>query len=209
MKSAKNLAALSLAVGVLVSGCAQQTVALSNDVFYSYGPSANVITNKAPDKTNASAPRPANFTSNKAQDYNAAPTKIFVITDIGTDFGEDYANAFQEKFVTLLNSCNVESEVSRIVIYDHAVEARQQRLKQYKPDTLLTIKRNGGTAQQNALKSVTYDIKLIDLKTNATVWRATTDYEKGDFLKLKERGTEFASELVAKMSSDALLRSCK
>ncbi|MBV8635715.1 MAG: hypothetical protein JO002_14570 [Burkholderiaceae bacterium] len=192
MRRVPILAGLLLAI--LVSGCAPRArpSQVRPAMDYSYGPA-----------------KPAAIESNMAPDYTGTPARMFVVTDIGIDFGEDYGNSFQENFVALAKDCAIDSEVSRIPTFDQARAARQQRMRKFAPDTILTIYRNGGVTQQTAILSVIYDVKVIDVKSGKLVWRAQVNYEKGDFRKLKERGREIALELLTKMKDDQLLRNCR
>ena len=52
------------------------------------------------------------ITTNKNSDYEREPRKMFVISHVGTEFGEQFGSSFQTKFVTTAKECGVEVEVS-------------------------------------------------------------------------------------------------
>jgi len=148
------------------------------------------------------------ISSNKDPEYDDVPRRIFVVTDIGTDFGVDYGDSFQESFSAKMNDCDIKTEISRVVINDRARESRLAAIKKFEPNVMLSIMRSGGVNYHLAIISVTYDIKLIDVKTNKTIWRAEASIEKGDFTKIKQRGEILARDLINKMKADRVLKSC-
>jgi len=98
------------------------------------------------------------------------------------------------------------SYISSLVL-DENVYAN--KMKAYKSDSLLSIKRAGGTrSAEGVLIQVNYDVKLIDVPTNKTVWRAATEVYRGMMVPDVERGQSFAVVLTNRMKTDKIFSSC-
>jgi len=147
--------------------------------------------------------------SNKAQDYTSEPKRVFVLTDVGSDFGDEYAQAFQERLVGIARDCGAVIEVSRINPLELDNSARTARMKDFNPDVVLSIFRAGGTRNQSGLFHVIYDVRLQDVQSKKMVWRANFNfYRGGGLIPVADRGRALAVDITNKMKEDGIVRSC-
>jgi ABC-type branched-subunit amino acid transport system substrate-binding protein len=147
-----------------------------------------------------------NITSNRAADYTGAPKRIFVITDIGTEYGKQYADAFQTRFIAAAKECGAEVQMLRTTPLDVDDNAQAQKIRAFAPDAILRFRRNGGTNSGGALVHVIYDARLIDLPTTKSVWRAVVNFHMGSIgFGLVDRSADMAADIVEKMKADRLL----
>jgi hypothetical protein len=155
---------------------------------------------------------PTQISSNKAQDYTAEPKRVFVVTDVGTDFGEDFANAFQAKLLAIAADCGSAAQLSRISALELDDRARVREVDTFKPDTFLSIRRNGGTKLPNgALVDVIYDVRLIDIQSKRIVWRAAVTFYRGGtaVVSAADRGAALAIDITNRMKEDHVFRTCE
>lgn len=148
--------------------------------------------------------------TNRANDYNGQPKRLFVITDIGTDFGSQFSNAFQNKIKSIAKDCGVVVDIAYLSVLELDESRYDRQMMGFRPDTVLSIKRNGGTkSAEGVLFHVIYDSKLIDMSTKKLVWRAQTDFYRGGFaIPVEERGESLAIDLTNKIKEDKIFRSC-
>jgi len=153
---------------------------------------------------------PTKISTNKAQNYTTEPKRIFVLTDIGSDFGTEYANGFQRKAISIVKDCGAEMQVQFLSALELDESTYDQKRKAYKADTVLSIKRAGGTkSEYGVLIQVIYDIKLYDTLSNKVVWRANTTFSRGGgLIPVVERGETLAIDLTNKMKEDKVFQSC-
>jgi hypothetical protein len=157
----------------------------------------------------AACAAPSRIVSNKSAEYTQEPMRVFVVTDIGTEWGADFFNAFKSRLVPIVAECGGTVEVSRIsaVELDETVHVR--RAVAFKADSILSIRRNGGTKDQyGGILDVTYDSRLVDMKSNKVVWRSSTRFVRAGLVPIAERGQTLAVELTNKMKTDGLWHSC-
>jgi len=154
---------------------------------------------------------PTQISSNKAQDYTAQPTRLFVVTDVGSDFGNDFANSFQAKLINIASDCGSAAEVSRISALELDDSTRRREIDGFKPDVFLSIRRNGGTKMSSGqLVDVIYDVRLVDIQSKRIVWRAAvTFYRGGTIIPSTDRGAALAVDITNKMKEDHIFRTCE
>jgi hypothetical protein len=146
--------------------------------------------------------------SNKAAGYTKEPQRVFVITDIGTEWGNDYYNAFKGKFTALVSQCGATAQVSRISNLELDENVHLRRAKAFNADTLLTIRRNGGTKNQyGTIINVDYDSRLRDLQSNKIVWRSSAHFIRG-LTPIHDRGEQLAIDITNRMKQDGIFASC-
>ncbi|PRC91792.1 hypothetical protein [Solimicrobium silvestre] len=160
---------------------------------------------------------PAQIETNKAASYTDEPKRIFVITDIGSEWGKDFANGFQQKMTSIAKVCGADSQflfVSGLELDSVKPDAQMQA---FHPDTLLSIKRVGYILDPTGKVVVTqnYDVRLLDVKTNKTVWRANMKFSgtNGEMISSlmyskSERGESLAMDMTNRMKDDKIFRSC-
>ncbi len=153
---------------------------------------------------------PTTITSNKSPTYKTEPKQIFVITDVGSEFGDEYFNAFQKKMTSITKDCGANITMSRITPLELDESTHLKKIKEFNADSIISIKRNGGTRDQYRLFHVIYDIKLLDVRSNKIIWRAETNfYRGGTIIPLQERGEALAIDITNKMKEDKLFNNCK
>ena len=155
---------------------------------------------------------PTQISSNMAQDYTAQPKRLFVITDVGSDFGDAFANSFQSKLLNIAADCGSALQLSRISTLELDDSARRSEIATFKPDTFLSIRRNGGTKLQSGqIVDIIYDVRLIDIQSKRIVWRAAVTFYRGGtaVVSAAERGTALAVDITNKMKEDHVFRACE
>jgi len=152
---------------------------------------------------------PSHIATNKSQAYTAEPKRVFVVDAMGPDMGRDFSDGFDGRLQALMRGCGAESRVTRVSTLELDERKRIDSMRQFGPDSLMRITRTGGTKDQygNLINAV-YDVQLMDMKSNATVWRANVRFARGITFDMKERGGAMATEIVDKMKADGLFRSC-
>jgi len=155
------------------------------------------------------APR-SQITSNKAENYSTEPKRIFVVTDVGSDFGKDFADSFQSKLITIARGCGADVEVSTISTLELDNNVHSKKLKNFGADTVMTVKRNGGTRTNGVLNHVIYNVKITDIQNKKTVWRANVNFHRGGsfVVSTAERGQALAVDIINKMIEDKIFNSC-
>ncbi len=152
---------------------------------------------------------PTKITSNKAQGYTTEPKRLFILTDIGSDFGKAFADSFQGKLTAIAQDCGAVIEVSKISSLELDANVHTNKMKSFNADASLLIRRNGGTMNGSLLIHVIYDLRLVDVQSNKTVWRANTNfYRGGTAIPITERGEALAVDITNKMKEDQIFRSC-
>lgn len=151
---------------------------------------------------------PTRIASNKASTYTTTPSRIFIITDIGSEWGAEYANAFEQKFSDISKACGVSIRLSKISSLELDDTARQASMKSFEPDALLAIRRNGGTISGATVINMRYDLRLADPVSNKVVWRADASVVRGAYLPMAQRGETVAIEISNKMKADGLYGNC-
>jgi hypothetical protein len=152
---------------------------------------------------------PSRIVSNKAADYQKEPKRLFVVTDIGTDWGNDFFNAFRTRLATIVRECGATMEVSRITSLELDENIHLRRATAFKADSILSVRRNGGTKDQyGGLIEVIYDSRLVDMQTTKVAWRSNTRFARAPLFPLAERGQTLAVELTNKMKIDGIFHSC-
>ena len=157
----------------------------------------------------AACAAPSRIVSNKAADYTQEPKRLFVVTDIGTDWGMDFFNAFKARLGPIVAECGGVLEISRISSLELDENVHVRKAVAFKADSLLSIRRNGGTKDQyGGTIDVIYDSRLHDIKSNKVVWRSSTRFARAPLFPIAERGQTLAIELTNKMKTDGLWHNC-
>jgi hypothetical protein len=156
----------------------------------------------------AACAAPARIESRKAAEYAKEPKRVFVMTDIGTEWGNDYYKAFQRKFTAALQQCGATVQMGHISGLELDESVHLKRARAFNADTVLAIRRNGGTKNQyGAITDVIYDSRLLDVQTNKMVWRSSAKFIRG-LTPISDRGEELALDIAQKLHQDGILRSC-
>ena len=154
---------------------------------------------------------PTKITSNKAPGYSKELKRLFVMTDIGTEFGAAYGDSFARRMQVIAKDCGADLEISWVVPLELDSSRHVTKMKAFSPDAVLHIRRNGGTKDQYGnLFHVIYDSRLIDMPINKAVWRSSTGFWRGGTaIPIAERGEALAVDLTNKMKQDGLFGACK
>jgi hypothetical protein len=152
---------------------------------------------------------PSKIQATKAEDYAKHPKRMFVVSAVGTDWGDEYARAFQNKIGALGRECGTAVEVSRVNTLELDEHAQANKMRAFQADSLLTISRNGGTRNQYGLINVVYNLSLRDVAANKLVWRADINFFRGATARpVTERGEALAIEITNKLKDDRILANC-
>ena len=147
--------------------------------------------------------------SKKATDYSAEAKRIFVVTDVGTDFGNEFGDAFQNKLTAIAESCGAVMQVDRISSLELDEDVHLKKMKEFDANVLMSVRRNGGTKNQYGLFQVYYDVRLVDIALNKTVYRANVDFSRGPItIPLATRGEALAVDITNKMKEDGIVHGC-
>lgn len=150
----------------------------------------------------------ARIRSNKSAAYAKEPQRLFVVTDIGAEWGNGYYNGFKSRFTSLVSECGAASDVSRITDLDLDDGAHLRRARNFKADTILNIRRSSGTKNRYGMFiDATYDARMTDLESRKVVWRSNVKFVRG-LDALSDRGQALAADIVKKLGEDGILRSC-
>ncbi len=149
--------------------------------------------------------------SNRDQSYTAEPKRIFVVSGIGNEFSEDFAEPFQAKLTAIAKDCGAELQVSRLTPLELNENIHTERMKSFNPDSLIVITRTGGTVNQYGRRvNADYDVKFVDVGSNKAVWRASVRVYRGSSLvPFKDQAEALAINLTNKLKEDQILRSCQ
>jgi hypothetical protein len=158
----------------------------------------------------AGCANPTSVRWNKADDYTGRPVRVLLVSDVGAEFGDDFASGFSRQFKTLASGCGSELDVVRIPAGDRSRVEDSPRVRSYGPDALLSVRRSGGTRHASGdLFHVTYDVRLIDMSQRKTVWRASADFYRGaPVTPAGDRGTVLANDLVSQMVEAVIWKDC-
>jgi hypothetical protein len=158
----------------------------------------------------ASCAAPSRIESNKAANYTTEPKRLFVLTAMHPEWGPNFAVAFEQRLGEVLSACGVTTQFGRIGALDLDEKAKVEQMRRFGPDAVLTMRRNGGTKDQyGTLLNGVFDSRLSEVKSGATVWRASSTVVRGALVTdVGERGAVFAVELSNKLKQDGIFRSC-
>jgi hypothetical protein len=164
-----------------------------------------------------SSPPRAWIQSSRLPDVVIDPKRLIVLSEVGGEFGQEYANGFENQLGLALKDCGFEVNVERV--YSVPPNDRvMNRMKEFAPDSTLTIRRTGGTAYVGgSLFHAVYDAKLYDATGTTLVWRASIGMSResakswtaaGMTKLLTELGETLALDLASKLKADQIFRSC-
>jgi hypothetical protein len=154
--------------------------------------------------------------SNKAASYPGDPKRIFVITDIGTEWGKKYADAFQQKMTEVARTCGANTHFFYLTSLELEPPKPEAQILAFHADAVLSIRRDGGVKDKfGNVKVQNYDIRLLDVKTDKLVWRARVNFS-GKAIEMitaliyskADDGEALASDLTDKMKADLVFRTC-
>ena len=155
--------------------------------------------------------QPTKIQSVMAAGYAGEPKRIFVVTDVGNEYGAEFSGAFEERLIAIARQCGAQLQVSRMSNLELDTSVHKARMKEFGPDVLLSMRRNGGTRMGagGPVVHAIYDARLFDANTQKPLWRANLNfYRGGTLIAIKERGEALAIELTNQMKSDGILKSC-
>lgn len=151
----------------------------------------------------------ARITSNRAPSYMGNIQKIFLLSRAGEE-GELSSVVFRAAFITLVNKCGIEAWVHNYDPLSLDPDAPLQQLKSFAPDVFMTLVPSGGTKNQyGAITQIYYDAKLMDVATEAVVWRAHINLVPGaPQYQSPQAGKVLATQLLGQLKDDLMLQKC-
>ncbi len=146
--------------------------------------------------------------TNKASDFTREPKRIFVLSDIGDEMGKGFGVGFQRKIAALFQRCGIDTESVYLSALELDESIYAKKIEAYRPDSLLAIRRAGGTKDPNGvIVQANFDVRLTDVQSTKVVWRANIN-TRGGFGMAVTVGEALALELANKLKEDQILRSC-
>lgn len=165
-----------------------------------------------------------------APDYTASPKRVsiaaamdaeFIVRAMGHRAYDRYSTAFRATLLDGLGGCGVATDFYALPATtatnpslpsnDAEIARRHAHLEQFGPDSILVISVADGRAVGNMV-FVKYKFDLVDMAGKRSVWKALVDYQQNiDFSLLRSDdagGGELARDVVDRMSTDGILRSC-
>jgi hypothetical protein len=144
--------------------------------------------------------------TNKAAGFDRQIKRLYIVDFSDGEYGDEFNSAFHNGLVDAAKSCGAAAELAAAGPLD-LIDRGQEALKSG-ADSLLTIRR-GNVLGSGVGYAQVYDVQLIDLASNRTVWRANADARSGTiFVPATERGRTLAIDLTNNMKSDGILRGC-
>jgi hypothetical protein len=151
----------------------------------------------------AGCPSAASFRSAVAPDFKGPLTGLYVLAKIG---GKDALSPaeFSTRLSALTKQCAVPTmvEVLQDLSLDpdaERVNASIHRLVEAGADKVLVILLRGGTITDGVVTESVYELRLLDLNAERTVWSAAAS------LNGISRETSLANGLVLQLSNDGVL----
>jgi hypothetical protein len=125
----------------------------------------------------AGCANPTSVRWNKADNYAGKPARVLLVTDIGSEYGDEFAAGFTRQFTALAAGCGASLDTVRTSPNDRARAEDQPRARDYAADTVLSIRRSGGTRSGGLVIHVIYDIRLIEMSARLCGARRPTSIE--------------------------------
>ncbi len=150
------------------------------------------------------------ITSNRAENYAKKPKRIFVLTTISADFGKKMFDSFEKKFIAIANDCDTAVMVNQVNSLELDEKIYAKNAEAFKADTLMVMRPNGGlVSQYGRIFNVIYDIKLMDVSSEQTIWRAKAKFVPGESIgRPVVLGEKLAIDITNKMKNDRLWGAC-
>lgn len=147
----------------------------------------------------AGCPASATFRSVVASDFKGPLAKLYVFADIG---GKDNVGPaeFALRLEELTRKCAVPTMVEAQQELSLDPDAAIRRLVDAGADRVLLVKLKGGTLTNNTVTESVYELRLLDLDSERTMWSAIASLDAG-----VTRGTSLANGLVLQLSNDGVL----
>lgn len=158
---------------------------------------------------------PTEIVSTKAERILVEPKRVFLIIDIGDDFGQEFFDSFNRKMDSIVKDCGAQLSISQVKPLELDQSTHTTLMKAFRPDALLLLGKSGSVHKvyqggTPLLYNVSYDVRLFEQPANVPVWRAgVTFFRGGTVIPLKKRGEALAVEITNKMKQDKIFRSCE
>src|SRR5882757_8222713 len=75
--------------------------------------------------------------SNRDPTFTQEPKRIFMLAEFGNDFGRNFADAFRERLIQLVNACGAELHIEQVSTVEIDDGTRAQQIKTFAADVLL------------------------------------------------------------------------
>jgi hypothetical protein len=149
--------------------------------------------------------------TNKAQTYAGDPKRIYAVFSVRAQFGKDFSEGFEQKAIAIAKECGAMLEAANLNGLELNDGGVRSRMRAFGPDAVLTMRSTGGTKDQfGTVLDATYDVRLMDVASNKTVWRASTKVTSGGLLMpARDRGASFAGDLMNRLKRDGIFHSCE
>jgi hypothetical protein len=146
--------------------------------------------------------------SNTASDLRQPPKRIFVIAEIGSRLGATKIFDFASTFSTALQVCGVDVRVFNRSTPNVNDDDQNAAVRKFRPDAILTVVETGYSTTASILTNTQYDLKLFDLISKKTIWRANVNLTIGEGSNRESAAEVLANDVVNRFKKDGLVTSC-
>lgn len=148
--------------------------------------------------------------SNRAAGFSIEPKRIFVVSEVGNEYGAEFTQGFQSRLRAIAAECGAVLDLSQMSTLELNSNVHVSRARAFNADLLLTVRRGGGTRDQYGnIIHVIYDARAFDARADKPVWRASIDFRgPGMAGQRAERAGVLAGELTNRLKNDGIWRGC-
>ena len=140
----------------------------------------------------------------KDQNFNKEIKKVFLVED--TAPMGIHRDALHATVASQLLACGV-----TIASDYRSNEQADAQIQSFQPDAIMELKPSGQVTTTSkyatGITGVYFDVVVYDMPARRAVWRAQIEVQK-DLYGLDSSGTRLASEIIAHLKKDRILRAC-
>ena len=168
------------------------------------------------------------ITSAKDPAFRDHVAKLFVISEVGSEYDSRYRNdgptrtsttgtphvtiaaQFKAALIREAEACHIQLDVSTVSKLDLDPSAHLQRMESFGARYVLTIAETGGTkSAEGTVIEAAYDARLTDREVkDHMVWRADMHLRHGSALGSEDPGVVVARDLLMKLDADQVIVPC-
>ena len=150
--------------------------------------------------------------SNKAADYSGEPKRVYVLFNDPNvaQLGSNFVTSFRGGLSSAAAACGAVLELGQVSPLALDDSQYEKDIQAFGADSVLVVKANGGTLDELGQRiEAIYDVRLIDVQTRKTVWRANANLMSGGIMTASTtKGESLSAAITDKMKNDGLLRNC-
>jgi hypothetical protein len=148
--------------------------------------------------------------ANKDANYTKTPKRILVVSDVGSDFGDDFRHAFHSELNLVAGECGTTIQVIFRSPLELDTDLYAKRLQAFNADSFMTVYRAGGVLESGIFIEMNYDARLMDISSKKMVWRAAVKFRRAGTLykSMENQGKTLAIDVTNQMKSNRLFGDC-